>query len=47
MMRQYELYGMLAVPLTYIIDPEGNIVKGWYGYLEGRARKELKELGLI
>ena len=31
-------YKKSADPLNYIIDPEGMIVDGWYGYEEGHKR---------
>ena len=37
-----------GVPLNYIIDKEGKIVDGWYGYEKGhkRALNALQEAGL-
>lgn len=42
----YELPGMTAVPLTYLIDREGKVVEAWYGYQQGRAEEAVKRLGL-
>jgi peroxiredoxin len=41
-------FKMTGVPLNYIIDPQGKVVDGWYGYEEGHARAlaALKEAGL-
>lgn len=50
MMDKYEtLGGMSAVPMTYVIDPQGKIVDAWYGYDEKshkRAIAVLEKLGL-
>jgi len=46
-MTQYEtLYGMSAVPMTYLIDREGKVVEAWYDYRQGRAEDSLRKLGL-
>jgi len=45
-MRQYETFGMSAVPMTYVIGRDGKVIEAWYGYGEGRAEKALKKLGL-
>jgi len=42
----YELPGMTAVPLTYLIDRDGKVVDAWYGFQQGRAEEEIKKLGL-
>jgi len=41
-------YKASGVPLNYIIDKEGKIVDGWYGYEKGhkRALTALEEAGL-
>ena len=41
-------YRGVTVPLNYIIDRDGKIVFGWYGYKEGdpQARAVLKRLGI-
>jgi peroxiredoxin len=45
-MRHYEtLEGMMAVPMTYVIDREGKVLDAWYGFQKGRAQKALKSLG--
>ena len=44
---QLDTLGMSAVPQTYIIDQQGKIAGGWYGY-EGnhaKGRRLLKQLG--
>jgi peroxiredoxin len=42
---QYEtLGGMSAVPMTYVIDREGKVVKAWYGFDKDEAKKALKEI---
>ncbi|HMP02655.1 MAG TPA: redoxin family protein [Gemmatales bacterium] len=40
--------GVFAVPLNYLIDREGKIVLGWYGYEKDdpRPEQELKKLGI-
>ena len=38
-MAQYETLGMSAVPMTYLIDPEGKVVEAWYGFNDGRMDK--------
>jgi hypothetical protein len=44
---QYEtLGGMSAVPMTYVIGRDGEVVDAQYGYEEDRAKKALKKLGL-
>jgi len=46
-MSQYEtLGGMSAVPMTYVIGRDGNVVDAWYGYERDGAPKHLKKLGL-
>ena len=47
-MMAFEDYKMGGVPLNYIIDKEGKIVDGWYGYEKGhkRALNALQEAGL-
>jgi peroxiredoxin len=46
-MTQYEtLYGMSAVPMTYLIDRDGKVVEAWYDYRQGRAEDSLRKLGL-
>ena len=44
----WEDYRASGVPVNYIIDREGKIVDGWYGYQKGhpRAIEALKKLGL-
>ena len=39
---------MSAVPLNYIIDKDGKIVEGWYGYQEDEERglRVLEKLGI-
>ena len=45
-MRTYfDDYKCTGVPLNYIIDRQGKIVKGWYGEYE-RAAKILEKLGI-
>ena len=46
--RKYQTGTASAVPLTYIISPDGLIVEGWYGYERGHPRglKALKERGV-
>ncbi|MCP4643211.1 MAG: TlpA family protein disulfide reductase [bacterium] len=43
----YENIGS-AVPLTYIIDPEGKVAGAWYGYRRGHAEgiRLLRQLGV-
>jgi hypothetical protein len=36
--RDYQRFGRSAVPLSYIIGPDGKIVVGWYGYEEGEQK---------
>jgi len=37
--RKYQtVKGMSAVPLNYIIDRDGKVVEGWYGYQKGEER---------
>lgn len=46
-LAQYEtLIGMMAVPLTYVIDRDGKVVDAWYGYESAKAQAALKKLGL-
>jgi peroxiredoxin len=45
-MGQYEMLGMSAVPMTYVIDREGKVVAAWYGFDKDAAKKALKQLGL-
>lgn len=40
----YETLGMSAVPMTYLLDPEGKVIEAWYGYQAEHARKVLDEL---
>jgi len=45
MMEKYEtLRGMSAVPMTYVIDPQGNVVDSWYGYVAGKADQVVEKL---
>jgi peroxiredoxin len=46
--RGYQRNGTSAVPLNYLIDKDGRIAAGWYGYdKEGdRPRKEMERLGV-
>ena len=46
MMKYETLGGMSAVPMTYVIDPEGKVVDAWYGYQDGKMKQLLEELGL-
>jgi peroxiredoxin len=43
----FQDYHGSGVPLNYIIDREGKIVDGWYGYEKGhpRVREALKKTG--
>lgn len=43
---QYETLGMSAVPMTYVINREGNVVDAWYGYEKDHTQRALKKLGL-
>ena len=44
-MAKYEtLSGMSAVPMTYVIDPQGKVVDAWYGYQAGKAEQIAEEL---
>jgi peroxiredoxin len=44
-MDKYEtLGGMSAVPMTYVIDPQGKIVDAWYGYQVGKAKQVAEKL---
>jgi len=36
--QDYQRSGSSAVPLAYIIDPDGNVVDAWYGYEEGHLK---------
>jgi hypothetical protein len=36
--QDYQRYGRSAVPMSYVIGPDGKIVDGWYGYEEGEPR---------
>ncbi len=48
--RRYQtLKGHSAVPLNYIIDPEGRVADAWYGYEKGSGagNAALKRLGVI
>jgi peroxiredoxin/outer membrane lipoprotein-sorting protein len=48
--RRYQtVKGMSAVPLNYIIDEEGKVVDGWYGYQKGEERglKIIRGLGAV
>ena len=42
----YETLGMSAVPVTYLIDPDGKVVDAWYGYQQGKVDEVLKKLKL-
>ncbi len=44
----WEKYRTSGVPVNYIIDREGKIVDGWYGYEKGdkRGLETLKKLGV-
>jgi len=44
----YQCQEKYAVPLNYIIDKNGNIVEGWYGFKKGDTRgiDILKEMGI-
>ncbi len=45
-MSQYEtLEGMMAVPMTYVINREGKVLDAWYGFEKSREQKALKKLG--
>jgi peroxiredoxin/outer membrane lipoprotein-sorting protein len=46
--RGYQHNGTYAVPLNYLIDRDGRIAAGWYGYSkdDDRPRKELEKLGV-
>ena len=46
MMRFETLGGMSAVPMTYLIDRDGKVLKAWYGYQKEKTEKTIKELGL-
>jgi peroxiredoxin len=43
-MNKYEMNGMTAVPMTYLIGRDGKVIEAWYGYEEGRAERALKKL---
>jgi peroxiredoxin len=45
---KFETMGRSAVPLTYIIDREGNIADAWYGYQQDQVQgmQTLKKLGI-
>ena len=47
--RYQTLKGQSAVPLNYIIDPEGRVADAWYGYEKGSGagNAALKRLGVI
>ncbi len=38
-MAQYETLGMSAVPMTYLINPEGKVVDAWYGHNPAQMEK--------
>jgi hypothetical protein len=40
--------GVYAVPLNYLIDRDGKIVRGWYGYEKDdpRPAQDLEKLGV-
>lgn len=43
-MMKYETLGMTAVPMTYVVDPEGKIMESWYGFDEGQMQKTLEKM---
>ena len=47
-LAKYETLGMRAVPLTYVVDREGNVAGAWYGYEEGhpKGKRILQRLGV-
>jgi peroxiredoxin len=36
--QKYQHGGRSAVPMSYLIDPDGKVVDAWYGYEEGHAK---------
>ncbi|MEO2089741.1 MAG: redoxin domain-containing protein [Gemmataceae bacterium] len=46
--KGYQRNGTNAVPLNYLIDKDGKVAAGWYGYNkdDDRPRKELEKLGV-
>jgi peroxiredoxin len=46
--EQYQRRGCAAVPMSYLIDRNGNVVDAWYGGKEqhSRALKVLQKLGI-
>jgi glutathione peroxidase-family protein len=36
--HDYQTKGASAVPMSYIIDRDGNVVDAWYGYEEGQPK---------
>ena len=36
--HDYQTKSASAVPMSYIIDPDGNVVDAWYGYEEGHSK---------
>ena len=47
--RDYQRLNSSAVPLSYIIDCDGNVVDAWYGYEEGHQKPKaiLEKLFLV
>ena len=43
-MKYETLSGSTAVPLTYVIDREGNVIDAWYGYEKKKAEDAIKKL---
>jgi hypothetical protein len=45
--QDYQRSGGSAVPMSYLIDPQGKVLNAWYGYEEGHARaiKALQKTG--
>ncbi|MBN2070120.1 MAG: redoxin domain-containing protein [Candidatus Krumholzibacteriota bacterium] len=47
-MKQYQrIKGMSAVPLNYIIGPDGRVIRAWYGFDDSEHGSEEWLLGLI
>lgn len=46
MMKYETLSGSSAVPMTYVIDREGNVIDAWYGYEQKKTEDVIKKLKL-
>jgi alkyl hydroperoxide reductase subunit AhpC len=40
----YTIYGIHGVPTFFIINPEGKILKTWFGYGDGLINETLKKM---